>query len=390
MMFLTKLEEKMLNGEMGEAKEKAMQIIIKIGEFFGAEKTIEIKNVHISGISYKNIGDPGIDFLKKFMDEKVVIETTLNPIGFDLEYPHLFTEDKNFVEKQLQIIKIFQGMGAKQSLTCTPYYIENIGMGDHIAWAESSAIVYANSIIGARTNRESGISALASSITGRSAFYGLHTDEGRKSDFLVKLDFKPEFFDYSLIGLFIGLTIKNGIPYFVGLENDLDALKSLGASMNSTGSIPMFHAEGITPEWKNAGNGNEKIIIGKEDIKNLREKISVNIDPEAVLIGCPHLSEREISAIASFLKNRTVKKGKKLILFTSRFLKEKMKDEVRIIEKSGAKVFSDTCMVVSPLTLSLGTIGLSSGKATYYLGKEKIKIFYTDTKLMLEMVTNEN
>ncbi|MEM3220405.1 MAG: aconitase X, partial [Thermoplasmata archaeon] len=162
-MFLTKEEEKMLNGEMGEAKRKAMEIIVKLGDFFGAENTIDVENVHISGISYKNLGDPGLDFLKKFKNEKVKVKTTLNPIGFDLDFPDFFTNDSNFIKKQIEIINIFHSMGANNTLTCTPYYIENIWEKEHLAWAESSAIVYANSIIGARTNRESGISALASS-----------------------------------------------------------------------------------------------------------------------------------------------------------------------------------------------------------------------------------
>ena len=388
-MFLTKEEEKMLNGEMGEAKRKAMEIIVKLGDFFGAENTIDVENVHISGISYKNLGDPGLDFLKKFKNEKVKLNTTLNPIGFDLDFPDFFTNDSNFIKKQIEIINIFHSMGANNTLTCTPYYIENIWEKEHLAWAESSAIVYANSIIGARTNRESGISALASSITGKSANYGLHLDEGRKSTHTIFVDFSPSFFDYSLIGFLIGKTIKNGIPYIIGLKNDLDALKSLGASMNSTGSIPMFHAENITPEWKYAGKGDEKIRIDKKDIDDIRMKISVDIEPDAVLIGCPHLSEGEISAIAAYLKKRFVKKNKNLLLFTSKFVKEKMQDEIKIIEKSGAKVFSDTCMVVSPISHSFNTIGLSSGKATYYLGKEKLKIFYSDIQTLLEMITYE-
>lgn len=389
-MYLEKDEERMLNGEMGEAKAKAMEIIVKLGDFYGAERTIKIENAHISGISYKNIGDPGIDFLKKFSMEKVMVKTTINPIGFDMDFPEFFSGNREFITKQLEIVRIFDGMGVSPSLTCTPYYLSEIKKNEHLAWAESSAIVYANSIIGAMTNRESGISSLASAITGRAALYGLHTQEGRKATHTVKLDFKPEFFDYSLIGLFLGINIGKGIPYISGLELLPDALKSMGAAMNSTGSIPMFHAEGITPEWKASGPGDEIISIGKKDLQEMREKFSVDDEPDAVMIGCPHLSEGEIVAISDYMKKRRVKKEKSLLLFTSRQVKVRRAEFVSYIESKGARVFSDTCMVVSPLTSGYRTVGLSSGKAAYYVGKEKIGVFFSDIRTLLEMVTYED
>jgi hypothetical protein len=389
-MYLDNEEERILNGEEGEAKKIAMEIILRLGDFYGAEKTVKINNAHISGISYKNIGDAGIDFLEKFVNEKVAVKTTINPIGFDLDFPEFFTDDDDFLKKQMKIVDIFHRIGVIPSLTCTPYYIVDIKSGEHISWAESSAIVYANSIIGARTNRESGISALASAIIGRSAYYGLHTDEGRKATHKVILDFSPEFFDYAVLGLFIGLNIRNGIPYIVGLKNDLDALKSLGASMNSTGSIPMFHAEGITPEWKIADNAEEIIHVDKDDLRATKEKFSVDIEPESVMIGCPHLSEGELYAIEAYLRNRKLREGKNLFLFTSRHLKNKLMNVVSKIEKSGAKVFSDTCMVVSPISNRYKILGLSSGKATYYIGREKIKVFFSDMETVLGMVTYES
>ncbi|MBD6955588.1 MAG: aconitase X catalytic domain-containing protein [Thermoplasmata archaeon] len=390
MMHLNREEEKILNGEMGEAKRKAMEIIVKLGDFFGAERTIEIDNAHISGISYKNIGDPGIDFLKKFSEERVMVKTTINPIGFDLDFPEFFSTDNSFISKQMEIVNIFKKMGVSPSLTCTPYYIDEIRGKQHIAWAESSAIVYANSIIGAMTNRESGISALASAITGKSAYYGLHLREGRMATHRVILDFKPSHFEHSVIGLYIGLNIKNGIPYIKGVSGNLDALKSLGASMNSTGSIPMFHAEGITPEWREAGEGGEIIHIGREDIHALRESYSIDTDPDAVMIGCPHLSVDELLAIAEYLKNRRVKDKKRLLLFTSRHIRNKIPSVISEIEKRGAKVFSDTCMVVSPLSSDYVSVGLSSGKATFYLGREKIKVVFADMETLMGMVTYED
>ncbi len=385
-MHLSYEEEKMLDGEYGEAVSIAMNLIVKLGDFYNAEKTANITSSQISGISYKNIGDFGIDFLKKFENTKVKVQTFINPIGFDLDNPEYFTKDENFIIKQKEIIEIYEKIGVTPTLTCTPYYIYKPSFGEHIAWAESSAIVYANSILGARTNRESGISALASAITGRVAYYGMHTNDGRRPTVKIKFEFKPDFSDYSTMGLYIGKTLGNGIPYFLDLDNDLDYLKILGAAMNATGSIPMFHAENITPEWKIYDTRDiEKISIEKKDIQVFREKINCKKDVDVVFLGCPHLSDKEIIEIAKLLKNRKVKSDKKLMLFTSRAVKKNNIDAVKEIEKSGAHVFSDTCMVVSPIYKDFAVIGLNSGKATFYIGKEK-KTVLMDLKNLLEMV----
>ncbi len=389
-MFLNKEEELMLQGEYGSGAKIAMEIILKLGDYYNAENTIEIKNVQISGISYKNLGEYGLDLLKKFSDSKVRVPSFLNPIGFDLDFPTFFTDDNNFIKGQMEILNIFRSIGAQQTLTCTPYYIIEPKFGDHIAWAESSAIVYANSVLGARTNRESGISALASAITGRAANYGLHLNEGRKATIKINFDFKPEYFDYAVTGLYLGSKIKNGIPYFQGLENNKDALKSLGAALNSSGSIPMFHAEGITPEYFSAISDSLEIItLSRTELEDFRKSLIYSVDPDVVMLGCPHLSKEEIKNIAIFLKNKKIKHGKELLLFTSRKIKDEALDYINEIKHSGARVFTDTCMVVSPVQEKYSVIGLNSGKATYYVGRDK-KIFFADIKTLLEMVTDEN
>ncbi|MGC8662923.1 MAG: aconitase X catalytic domain-containing protein [Thermoplasmata archaeon] len=389
-MLLTKEEERMLNGEYGYGNELAMEIILKLGEYYKAKNTISIKNAQISGISYKNLGEYGIDLLKKFKDTKVKVPSFLNPIGFDLDDPLFFTSDRNFIEGQTEILNLFRSIGANLSLTCTPYYLIEPKIKEHIAWAESSAIVYANSVLGARTNRESGVSALAAAITGRAANYGLHLDNGRKATIKIEFDFKLNFFDYAMVGLYLGSKIKNGIPYFKGLDNKNDALKSLGAALNSSGSIPMFHAEGITPEYRAADPDNVDVItLSKAELEEFRRSINSDLDPDVVMIGCPHLSGEEIKNIAIFLRNRKIKTGKDLILFTSRKVKNEFIDLVNEIMKSGAKVFTDTCMVVSPIQEKFAVVGLNSGKAAYYVGKEK-KIFFSDMRSLMEMVTDEN
>ncbi|MGC8609795.1 MAG: aconitase X catalytic domain-containing protein [Thermoplasmata archaeon] len=385
-MYLDKEEESMLSGEKGEALRLAMEIILKLGEFYNAERTIKITSSQISGVSYKNIGDAGIDLLRKFKNVKVSVKTFLNPIGFELDFPYDFTHDENFISKQMEIVKIFNDLGVYESLTCTPYYYYSPSFGEHIAWAESSAIVYANSVLGARTNRESGISALASSLTGRTSYYGMHLEENRKATILVETDFKPDYFTSTVLGLYLGKNFNGKIPYFKTVENDLDTLKQLGAAMNASGSIPMFHVENITPEYKNGLNtDHEKIHIEFSEIEEFREKINSNIEPEVLMAGCPHLSSNEIRKIATFVKNKKVKNGKSVYFFTSRKIKNENQELVKIIENTGAKIYTDTCMVVSPLKDKFNTLYLSSGKSSYYIGKEK-KIVLSDLFGILEVM----
>lgn len=390
-MYLNNEEEQILKGEKGTVLQKAMELLNSLGTIFGAEKLIEIKSAQISGVSYKNIGDGGIDFLQNFKDEKVKVKTTLNPIGFDIEYPKYLNLPSEFIAKQIKILNLYKSMGILATYTCTPYYFENIpSFGDNIAWAESSAVIYVNSLLGARTNRESGVSALAAALIGKTPFYGMHIAKNRKATINVSLKITPSLPDFAVIGLLIGEKIKNGIPYISGIRDYTEsALKSLGAAMNATGAIPMFHAEMITPEWKISDEGLEKITIEENDIKEYRERFNTHKDPELVALGCPHLSYSELKDIYLFLKNKKKKENVELWLFTSRSTKQKAYNYVNQIEAFGGKVYADTCMVVAPINLKFKVTATNSGKAVYYLRlpnySDQDTVFY-DLYTLLEMV----
>ncbi len=184
-MYLTKEEERILNGENGWANQTCMRILVRLGELFDAEKLIPINSAHVSGISYKTLGDAPIEFLKALADAdaKVKVKTTLNPQSLDPEY--LIKKLPNDLQqKQLDILRQFDRMGLTESLTCTPYYLGKLKRGSHMAWAESSAVVYANSVLGSWTNREGGPSALAAAIIGKTPDYGIHKPENRHPNIL--------------------------------------------------------------------------------------------------------------------------------------------------------------------------------------------------------------
>jgi len=377
-MNLTKKEKSMLDGEQGEGIQKAMEILVALGEIYGAERMIEIKSAQISGVSYKNLGDAGLEFLKEWTEKGAMVRvpTTLNPAGMDLrEWKRLGIPD-GFAEKQLMVVKAYEKMGIKPTCTCTPYLVGNLPVfGDHIAWSESSAVSYANSVIGARTNRESGISALASAITGRTPLYGYHLEENRKAGLIVDIECNVEgISDFGALGYMIGKKIGNSIPYlyFKNKKNkniSQDQLKTLGASMAASGAIALYHVHEVTPEAK---KGNINIIIDDAEriiIEDLSEGYSaLNSDVteiDFVAIGCPHASLNELKKISNLLKNKKVKA--ELWITTARKTKEMAGGLVKEIEKSGAHIVSDTCMIVAPIEkLGFRNMATNAGKAAFY------------------------
>ncbi len=367
-MYLTKEEEKIMDGEQGEQYGKMMRILVKMGEIFKAERLIPIVSAQISGVSYRTIGDAGLHFLKSLRGVKVSVPATLNPIAFDSEHLKDLKVDKEFYGKQMEILNAYTDMGIKPTMTCTPYYFDNVPkFGEHIAWAESSAVIYANSIIGARTNREGSVSALASAIIGKTPEYGMHVDENRKATHLIDVNFEMGPEDYPLLGLHVGKEV-NGIPYLRIIGN-VDDFKLMGAAMAASGSISMYHVENFTPEFRHAlGDNVERIIVERGDLEKYRGE---EIEVELVAIGCPHVSSSELRKIAEFLKGKKKKKGVELWIFGARSTIEKNEDAVKIINDFGGKVMRDTCVVVSNAGKIYHRIGTNSGKAALYLRKER-------------------
>ncbi|OYT58766.1 hypothetical protein B6U81_07285, partial [Thermoplasmatales archaeon ex4484_30] len=230
-----------------------MRLLVRLGDVYNADKMIPVSSVQVAGVSYKSIGDPGLEFLEDFASKgaKVKVLTYLNPAGMDLENWKEMGIDENFAKKQMRIINAFKEMGIVATATCTPYLAGNLPrFNEHIAWSESSAVSFANSVIGARTNREGGPSALAAAICGLTPNYGLHLDENRKPHFLVKVKADLKFnADFGAMGYFIGSIVKNKIPYFEGIKNaNTDHLKALGAAMAASGAVALYHVDGMTPE----------------------------------------------------------------------------------------------------------------------------------------------
>lgn len=380
-MELTVEEQDMLNGKQGKAAQKSMEILTTLGEIFGAESMIEIYGVQVAGVSYANLGEAGLEFLSEMAEDgKVKVLTTLNPAGMDRDNWVALGIDKDFVKNQNRAIDAFSKMGIITTCSCTPYLIGNSPhFGQHLAWAESSAVCYANSVIGARTNREGGPSALASAITGKTPNYGYHLDKNRHGEVLFKINAPVNDTDeFGVLGKIIGdklVELGKKIPYITGIQSaTVEELKSFCASVATYGGTALFHMEDITPEHNKYPKPTEIVVeINQDDLDKTRSELTdEDIEIDFVSIGCPHASIYEIANIAKLLKGKKVKK--EFWITTARPTK-RIADEAgysKIIEDAGAKFAADTCCVVAPIKGRFKGIMVDSAKACYY-GRAKNK-----------------
>lgn len=379
MLELKPEERAMLDGKHGKAARKAMEIITSLGEIYGAKRLIPVSSVQIAGVSYDNLGESGLEFLSDMAaDGRVRVLTTLNPAGMDLEDWKRHGISPDFAKNQERVVEAFAKMGVMTTCTCTPYLVGNLPhYGEHIAWAESSAVCFANSVIGARTNREGGPSALAAALTGLTAEYGLHIDENRVAE--VKYEVRATLRgtdDFGLLGQVIGERTNKAIPFITGISKaTTEDLKSFCASVATYGGVAMFHMEGITPSRTAIPEKTEVVTQGQ--LEKAREKLDdKGAEIDFISIGCPHASIGEIAQIATMLDGKTVKNGKTVWITTARPTKDlavKMGYYDKI-ERSGAFLVSDACCAVAPLKGRFKGLMTDSAKACFYArGKNKFK-----------------
>lgn len=370
----------MLNGEHGRSTRKAMEILTALGTIYEAEQMVPVTSVQIAGVSFDNLGEAGLDFLSELADGggQARILTTLNPAGMDIENWQALGIDPDFARNQERVIEVYARMGVVTTCSCTPYLFGNLPhFGEHIAWAESSAVCYANSVLGARTNREGGPSALAAALTGRTPAYGLHLDENRRPGLTVQVEASlNDTRDFGALGAAVGRAIESrqmkAIPYLRGIPAAaVDQLKSLCASLATYGGLAMFHMEGITPESVQFAPPDEILAIRQADLDEAIRSLDAfpsSEEVDFVSLGCPHLSIHEIQRIAELLQEKRVRKT--FWITTSRPVK-RIADQMgytAIIEAAGAVFAVDTCCVVAPIKGRFKAIATDSAKACYYAG----------------------
>jgi predicted aconitase len=385
-LYLTPEEMDMLSGTRGIAIQRAIEIVVALAKIYGATSLVPVASVQVAGVSYKNLGESGLEFLQEWAAQgaRVCVPTTLNPAGIDLQRWQLLGFSPEFARQQAAVIRAYTAMGIVPTCTCTPYLVDNLpAFGQHVAWAESSAVSFANSVLGARTNREGGPSALAAAICGRTAAYGLHLDHNRLAHVRVDV-YCPlrTVSDWSALGYLVGRQARDAVPYFVLHDPTaellgspalidsplLDELKSLGAAMAASGAVALYHIDRVTPEacqqpMLSGGARRLEIDDLSPGYRALNQDPGTQID--LVSIGCPHASPGEILQIAQMLDGKQVKTA--LWVTTARETRQQMDTQVQTIQKAGAQVVADTCLVVAPVEeLGFRHMATNSAKMAFY------------------------
>lgn len=363
-MKLTDEERRMAEGYHGEGVAMAMGIMIKLGEIYGAEEMIPISSAHIDGAIYRSPDEVSLEFAERLAagGAKVSVPTMLSMGSRDIAHWQDFKMPPSFAEGCQRMEQAYLSMGAIPIWTCAPYQNGVIPrFGEQIAWAESNAIVFANSVIGARTARYGDFADICAGIIGRVPNLSLHITANRKGDILLRLpagddiDFSDDAI-YPVIGFTIGELAPDGIPVIEGLPKDVtnDQLKAMGAAAASSGNIALFHAVGITPEARTCedafqGEQPSKIIdISAQKLAEVRDSLSTTKEGKVdlVTIGCPHASFAEFEEIIRSLNGRRIAKGVEFWVTTNRVVYSWLEqtDLLSVIKKSGIKVMCDSCI----------------------------------------------
>ncbi|HOI69322.1 MAG: hypothetical protein A4E50_02167 [Methanosaeta sp. PtaB.Bin087] len=384
-MHLSREEERAYQGELGESLRKAMEILVALGEIYGADQLIPIRSVQVAGVSFKTIGEAGLEWISDLRG-KVAVPAVLNPAGMDLARWREMKIGENFAKKQLKVVEAYRRLGVSPDCTCTPYQIrpELARRDDHLAWSESSAVSFANSVIGARTNREGGPSALAAALVGKTPRYGYHLEENRIPTHKIAVDADLEPSDYGILGFIVGREVGEGVPRFrFRRRPEVDELKALGAAMAASGSVALYYFDEDAPD---APKGAEEIALTAEDLRAVREENAPDGDVDIVAVGCPHSSPNELEELARLLEGKRVER--ELWICTARRIAERCPRLVEKIERSGARVFCDTCMVVSPASDRYNKMMVNSGKALAYVpGLCKMRAAYGSAAECVEAAT---
>jgi hypothetical protein len=384
-----------------------MQILVALGAIYEAERLIPVSSVQIAGVSYDNLGEAGLSFLEEMAQGggKARVLATLNPAGTDIEAWETLGISAEFAQDQARVIAAFTRMGIVATCTCTPYLVGNVPhFGEHIAWAESSAVCYANSVLGARTNREGGPSALAAALTGRTPEYGYHLSEVRCPGLHVRVEASlpaPRLGQathwFGALGKAIGERLESlgqrPVPYITGVEQaSLEELKAFCASIATYGGTALFHMPGITPEASSYIPPAESQVITQVDLQAALDSLN-DASPESVdfvSLGCPHLSLREVARLAELLEGKQV--VKEFWITTARPVRQAADrmGYTKIIEASGAKFAVDTCCVVAPIRGRFTTLATDSAKACYYAyAKNHFKTVYQSFEQVVRTALGE-
>jgi predicted aconitase len=383
---LTSADSALLNGEVGEAAAFAMRTLVSFARALGAESLLDITRAHIDGCLYH--GQVSLDFVERMVagGGRVCVPTTLNVGALDLIHPDLVRLPSLEQTPARRLMKAHEELGCHPSFTCAPYQTRFRPVrGEQIAWGESNAIVFANSVIGARTNRYGDFIDLCCALTGRAPAWGLHLDEHRRGQMLLRLtgfsaSLQPTDALFVAVGLIVGRWSADRIPVIEGLPapRSEDQLKALGAAAASSGSVGLFHAVGITPEAPTLHDAfagcapDETFAIRPSDISDALAQLSTVPDGSsisAICLGTPHFSYDEWTRLLALIRQIAPSKGIPIYVNTDRATFHALQGSGLLDDAKTFNVIpvTDTCTYLTPILERLdGTVMTNSGKWAHY------------------------
>ena len=419
-MILTEKQQEILNGSRGETMAKVMKTLVMYGEAFGAEKMVPVTSKYnhlVTSFGLKALG-PVYDLMNQLIEAGAVSgqKFSVDPRPLDPNVPKNFLQDfifKNFMyskqdfyEGQLQQL----GLMEKDAFTCA-CYMDEVGnkpqKGEVLSWAESSAVVYANSVLGARCNRNSGIMDLMGSIIGYVPYFGLLTDEGRKASWIIKIETtkKPEA---QLLGSAIGMKVMEDVPYIVGLDKWLGTeltdevctyLKDFGAATASNGAVGLYHVANLTPEATDEGEslikeGAKVYVIDDAELQRVYDNYPViwkdpAAKPKLCFMGCPHMSLQQLKDWTDKVEKGLQETGNSKVVLPTVFtaapavLKEFEKTEYAARLKATGVITSYICPLMymnNPLCTKMPVITSSNKLRTYTTSR-----YYTDDEILVQI-----
>jgi predicted aconitase len=394
-MRLTDYEKAMLDGSHGRARARAMDLLLRYGEALGAERLVETNNVagafNASTPSVRALAARGFDavYSELNLDSPEVVDIPPMQVntcqlitGIDNDNWRIQGIPEDLADQQKRGEAFFGKRGINMLATCTPYQVGNVPVrGEHCAWMESSAVVYCNAVLGARTNTEGKESTGAAALTGRIPYWGYHIDANRRATHLVEVGIEvDDIMDWGLLGYWLGEIVQEDVPAITGKTRQptLIKLKHFGAAAASSGGVEMYHIPGVTPEARDVAEafGGRRVeatlVYGAAERSLAYANLNCASDRavDFIMLGCPHNAIEQVALIAMLLEGKRISNQTALWVHTPRAIREvaDRNGYTRMIMEAGGMVMSDTCPAISRhMPKGVRTVATDSAKQAHYL-----------------------
>ena len=379
-MKLEAIDRALLGGEFGEPARRAMELLLRYGEVLGAPRFIDIESAHIDSCLYH--GRSGLDFARWLSrgEGKVRVRTTLNVTAFDLDNPSSSEISADAVRIQKDMVDAYLQLGCLPTMTCAPYQRrQRPARGRHVAWAESNAIVFANSVLGARTDRYGDFTDICAALTARVPLAGLHCEDERRAEWVLEAPGLDETgmerdLYFASLGYLLGDLAGSGIVLVEGAPPDAseDELKSLGASAASSGGVALFHLAGVTPEADGQPAGLPRRPVRSHELRSVSERLCTAEPGEpvaALCVGTPHFSLEEFEQMAGLIAGRRPAPGVDVLVTTSREIAGLAREAewAGTLDAFGVNILTDTCTYLVPAAIrNPGAVVTNSAKYAHY------------------------